>query len=156
MARIPLFYRIFFLYIDPLICLSEIYLFFFDYNTYIQNGVPNIISSRITTTTTPSRLVEHLTIALGSYSVFVFAMQVLLLHQFKDAPQGLNVKIWRIVQFGILLIDLGLFYGLYTADSKAALDVNRWNSKDWANNGILGILVVIRSAFLVRLGGVGS
>jgi hypothetical protein len=33
MARIPLLYRIFFLYIDPIICLSGIYLFFFDHHT---------------------------------------------------------------------------------------------------------------------------
>jgi hypothetical protein len=83
-------------------------------------------------------------------------MQILLLHQFKDAPQGLNVKIWRIVQFGILLIDLGLFYDIYNADPKAVLDVKSWESGDWTNNGILGIVVVVRSAFLVGLGGVGA
>lgn len=82
-------------------------------------------------------------------------MQILLLHQFKDAAQGLNVKIWRIVQFGILLIDLGLLYGVYYADPKAALDVGVWGSRDWTGNGILGMVAMIRSAFLVGLGGVG-
>lgn len=80
-------------------------------------------------------------------------MQILLLHQFQNAPNGLNVKIWRIVQFGILLIDLGLLYGTYVADG---LDVRGWESGDWGNNGILGCLVVIRGAFLVGIGGVGS
>ena len=83
-------------------------------------------------------------------------MQILLLHQFKDAPHGLNIKIWRIVQFGILLIDLGLFYGTYIADPKAALDVGRWESGDWTMNGILGMVVLIRSAFLIESGGSDS
>jgi hypothetical protein len=156
MARIPLFYRVFFLYIDPLICLFGIYFFFFDHHTYIQNGIPSAISSQITSTTILSPLTKHLIMALGSYSVFVFAMQILLLHQFKDAPQGLNVKIWRIVQFGILLIDLGLLYGVYSADPMGALDFSGWGGGDLGNNGILVMVAVVRSAFLVGLGGVGS
>ena len=83
-------------------------------------------------------------------------MQVLLLHQFKDAPQGLNVKLWRIVQFGILLIDVGLLYGICIADPEGALDLGRWKSGDWTNNGILVMVVLFRSAFLVGVGGVGS
>jgi len=81
-------------------------------------------------------------------------MQILLLHRFKDAPQGLNVRIWRIVQFGILLIDLGLLYGVYVDDPKAALDVSGWETGDWCSNGILGAVALIRSAFLVGVGGV--
>lgn len=40
---IPLFYRVFFLYIDPLICLSGIYLSFFDNPKFIENGLPQIL-----------------------------------------------------------------------------------------------------------------
>ncbi|KAG0650868.1 hypothetical protein D0Z07_2441 [Hyphodiscus hymeniophilus] len=156
MAHIPRFYRVFFLYADPLICLSGIYFFFFDHYTYIQNGVPSGLSSQMTSPASLSPLVKHLITALGSYSLFVFVMQIMLLHQFKDAPQGLNVKIWRIVQLGILLIDLGLFYGTYVTDPKAAFDFGRWESGDWTNNGILAMVVLIRSAFLIGLGGVGS
>ena len=149
MASIPLFYRIFFLYIDPVICLSGIYLFFFDHHTFIRNGVPSAISSQISPTSTLSPLTKYLIMAIGSYSLFVFAMQIFLLNQFKDAPRGLNIKIWRTVQFGILLIDLGLFCGVYVANPKAALDVSDWGSGDWTNNGILGLVVLVRSAFLV-------
>jgi hypothetical protein len=152
MARIPLFYRIFFLYIDPVICLSGIYLFFFDPHTFILNGVPSAITSQISPTSTIPPLTNYLIMSCGSYSLFVFAMQILLLHPFKDAPDGLNVRIWRTVQFGILLIDLGLLYGVYVADPKAALDVSGWGSGDWTNNGILGLVALIRSAFLLGIG----
>src|SRR6266536_4851758 len=125
MAHIPLFYRIFFLYIDPFICLSRIYIFFLDHATYIRSGTPHSISSIIAATSPLPPLTSYLLTALGSYSVFIFAMQILLLHGFKDAPQGLNVKIWRIVEFGILLIDLGLFYGIYQADPKEFFEVGK-------------------------------
>lgn len=81
-------------------------------------------------------------------------MQILLLHPFKDAPNGLSVRIWRTVQFGILLIDLGLLIGVYIDDPKAALDVGGWGSGDWCNNGILGAVALIRSAFLAGIGSV--
>ena len=81
-------------------------------------------------------------------------MQIFLLHQFKDTPRGLNIKIWRTVQFGILLIDLGLLYGVYVTDPKAALDVSGWRIGDWTNNAILGLVVLVRSAFLVGIGDV--
>jgi len=71
-------------------------------------------------------------------------------------PQGLNVRIWRIVEFGILLIDLGLFYGIWKADPKEFVEVGQWASGDWTNNGILGCVVVVRSAFLLGIGGVGK
>ena len=154
MAPIPLLYRIFFLYIDPIICLSGIYLFFFDHHTFIQNGVPGVISSQVSPISTLSPLNNYLITALGSYSVFVFVMQIFLLHQFKDTPRGLNIKIWRTVQFGILLIDLGLLYGVYVTDPKAALDVSGWRIGDWTNNAILGLVVLVRSAFLVGIGDV--
>ena len=80
-------------------------------------------------------------------------MQILLLHGFKDAPNGLNIKIWKIVQFGILLVDLGLIYGTYVADG---LDVKGWEGGDWGNHGILGALVLIRTSFLIGVGEVGA
>jgi hypothetical protein len=156
MGNIPLFYRIFFLYIDPLICLSGVYIFFFAHPFYIENGLPSAISGLIPKTASITPLTEYLLIALGSYSLFVFTMQILLLHQFRNALEGMNVRIWRIVIFGILLIDLGLIYGVYKTDPKAFWNVSGWKSRDWTNNGILGMLIVIRSAFLLGIGGVGA
>jgi hypothetical protein len=154
MAHIPLFYRIFFLYVDPLICLSGIYLSFFSPLTFISSGVPSILSSQTPADSPPTPLTAYLLRSLGSHSLFVFTMQILLLHQFKDAPGNLNLKIWRIVQFGILLIDLSLFYGIYVADPRAALDVGAWEAGDWTNNGILGFVILVRTAFLAGVGGV--
>ena len=94
--------------------------------------------------------------AIGSYSLCVLAMQILLLQQFKDAPDGLDLKVWRIVQFGILLIDLGLLWGVWVAHVEGGVDWGRWEGGEWANNGILGLVAVIRSAFLLGVGGVGG
>jgi hypothetical protein len=153
MSHIPRLYRIFFLYIDPLICMSGIYIFFFDHALYIENGTPTAISRAPDTALTP--FTNYLLIALGAYSLFVFCMQILLLHGFKNAPNGLNVKIWRIVQFGILLIDFGLVYCVWQVDDKGFWDVKGWDEGEWTNNGILGTVILTRSAFLLGIGGVG-
>ena len=62
---IPLFYRIFFLYVDPLICLSGIYLSFLDNPTFVENGLPQIL---VPYTQTPSgaALTDHFLNTLGS------------------------------------------------------------------------------------------
>jgi hypothetical protein len=161
MSPIPLFYRIFFLYIDPLICLSGIYLFFFDHASYVQNGVPSILSSRISiipnsdpiTNLSLTPITHHLITALGSYSLFVLIMQILLLQQFRG-----DVRIWKTVQFGILVIDLGLLYGNWKAEAayeKQGLEGRRLQIADWLNNGILAGVAVVRGAFLAGVGGVG-
>ncbi len=147
MSTIPIFYRIFFLYIDPLICLLGVYTFFFDHPTYITNGTPHSLSSTIQDQNlTP--LEKFLLSALGSYALCIFGVQILLLHQFHD------VRIWRIVMFSILLTDLGLLYTVYTVDPSAFWAVRGWTGGDWSNNGILGLVIAIRSAFLLGIGGV--
>ncbi|KAE8451128.1 hypothetical protein EG329_004800 [Mollisiaceae sp. DMI_Dod_QoI] len=139
-----------------LICLSGIYLMFFDQYTFIENGVPSTISSGITSTSEISPLAHYLIMSIGSYSICIFALQILLLHQFKDAPNGLNVKLWRILLFSILLVDVGLIYEAYTASPKAFLDVRGWTTAELGNYGILGTLIVLRSAFILGIGGVGK
>lgn len=143
-SKIPTFYRIFFLYIDPLICFSSIYIFFLDQAFYLKNGIPQSVTSK-SKHVTP--LTQFLLFSLGSYSLFVFLMQICLLHGFKDAPRGLNLRIWRIVQFGILCIDVGIMFAFGKAGS-----VEEWGSGDWSNVGILAGLMLARGAFLVGIG----
>jgi len=138
MSDIPTFYRIFFLYIDPLICLSGIYVLFFDHATYLASGVPHAI-----TVDAIDPLTQYLLAALGSYALCIFGIQVLLLRQFPD------IKIWRIVMFSILMTDLGLLYGVYAVDPQGFWDIGRWTSGDWTNNGILCTVIGIRSCFLL-------
>ncbi len=156
MGHIPLFYRIFFLYIDPLICLLSIYLFFFDHPTYILNGIPSSLSTPALQTPELPPLVQLLITGLGAYSLCIFTMQIFLLRQFSDAPDGINVRIWRIVLFSILLTDLGLIYGVYRVDAEGLLDVKGWTRGDWSNYGILGTVIAVRTAFLLGIGGVGK
>jgi hypothetical protein len=155
-SHIPTFYTILFLYVDPLINLSGIYLEFFDQNNYLENGVPSLLTSNVSQTDAIYPLVQYLILALGSFSVCILAFQVLLVHGFKNAANGLNVTIWKIVMFGILLSDLGLLYAIYIADSETFLNLSMWGSGDWTTNGILGSLVIFRTAFLLGVGGVGK
>ncbi|KAG4440859.1 hypothetical protein IFR05_003672 [Cadophora sp. M221] len=140
MADIPAFYRIFFLYIDPLICLSGIYVLFFDHATYLANGIPHAISVDVV-----DPLAHFLLVALGSYALCIFGIQILLLRQFPD------LKIWKIIMFSILSTDLGLLYGVYAADPRGFWDIGGWTSGDWTNNVILFTVATIRSLFLLTV-----
>ncbi|KAK0124187.1 hypothetical protein ONS95_009169 [Cadophora gregata] len=140
MVEIPAFYRIFFLYIDPLVCLSGIYVLFFDHATYLTSSVPHAIPVK-----TIDPLTRYLLTALGSYCLCIFGIQIFLLRQFLD------IKIWRIVMFSILLTDLSLLYGVYATDPKGFCDVGGWTSGDWTNNGILLTVIGIRSSFLLGI-----
>ena len=140
MANIPAFYRIFFLYIDPLINLSGSYILFFDHPTYVKNGTPNYISVDAI-----DPIVQYLLLSLGSFSLCIFGLQTLLLQQYRD------VKIWKIVMFSILLTDLGLIYTIYAGDPKGFWDIGGWSGGDWSNVAILSTVISIRSAFLLTV-----
>lgn len=58
--------------------------------------------------------------------------------------------------FSILLVDVGLLYSGYATNPKAFLDLRSWTSGDWGNNGILAALAVLRTAFLLGVGGIGK
>jgi hypothetical protein len=144
-SHIPVFYRVFFLYIDPLLCLSGIYLGFFDHATYLEMGVPRALTHH-----SASLLTNHLITVLGAWSLCIFTLQTLLLQQYRD------VKIWRIFMFAVLLTDLGLVYAFYEADPVMAVSVSKWEKGEWTNHGILGLVIVVRTAFLLGVGGVGK
>jgi hypothetical protein len=77
-------------------------------------------------------------------------MQILLLQQYRD------VKVWKIFMFAILLTDLGMVYAVYEADPVMAVSVSKWGRSEWTNHGILGIVIAVRMAFLLGIGGVGQ
>jgi hypothetical protein len=82
--------------------------------------------------------------------VAIFALQTLLLQQYRD------VKLWRIFMLAILLTDLGMVYAVYVADPVMATSVSKWGSGEWTNHGILGLVIVMRTAFLLGTGGAGK
>jgi len=156
MSHIPSLYRIFFLYIDPLICLSGIYLSFLDQSTYIQMGTPRVLSKTRSPNTPIDPLTQYFMMAVGANLLCTFGIEVILLRQVVDAPKGLNVRIWKTVMFCILLSDLALVYTSFNLDHKGLVDVLSWERSDWTNNGILGTAITIRSAFLLGFGRVGK
>jgi hypothetical protein len=92
-AHIPFFYRIFPLYTEPLAFLIVIYDCFFDPHTYIKIFTPRAISSLISSIDSLPAATEHLIKSLGCLYFFAFVMQILLLRQFQNGPNGINVQI---------------------------------------------------------------
>jgi len=146
--KIPALYRIFFLYIDPLIGLSGLYIFFFDHAFFLKTGLPASIATEAQYTP----VVRFLLFSLGSYFLAIAAMQVYLLQAYKNAPNGLNLRIWKFVQAAILMIDLGLLGTMIDADPSTAMRPGRWGEGEWSNFGVLGLVIAFRSSFLLGVG----
>jgi hypothetical protein len=92
---IPSFYKIFFLYIDPLICLSGIYLSFLDHNTYLLKGVPTQLISPTTNMADP--ITGFFLNSLGGFLLQTFVLQVLLLRTSLGFGASNAVKTWKIL-----------------------------------------------------------
>ena len=158
MVSIPPLYRIFFLYIDPLFCLSGIYLAFFSPYHFITQGTPSAFSSSTLPSSTSissptlSSQIEFLIHAQGACLLGIFVLQAVLLRQVVDEPRGLGVKIWKIVQVSILMVDLGLMYTSWAFDPKAFVNVKGWEAGDWTGNVILGLVIAMRSSFVLGVG----
>jgi hypothetical protein len=158
MAHIPFFYRILPLYIEPLAFLVGIRVCFFDPHTFIKNFVPSAVSSLFSNTDSLPPATEHLIRFLGCVYLLGFVMRALLLWQFQDGPNGINVQIWRIVMFSDLLTDFVYTCCVYLVDPVGfctAWDVKGWESRDWTSTGISGMVIAMRIAFLLGIGGVG-
>jgi hypothetical protein len=123
-SRFPLSYRIFFTYLDPLICLWGAYMDFFDPTLVLSSHIPNLPHD-----------VGHAMILKqrgGGMLNFGFVSAVLLRYT-TDLP------VWRIVQFANLLVDFTYFWGAGEAlQRQGRLDAGKLRVEDWAALAITG------------------
>jgi hypothetical protein len=136
--QVPLFYRIFFTYLDPLICVWGAYMDFFDpalvLSSHIPNHIPDIGHSMI------------LKQRGGGMLNFGF-LSFFLLRYTQD------LAIWRLVQIADLIVDFAYFWAVYEAlASQGRLGAASWRVEDWAAIGITGAATLTRLAFLAGVG----
>jgi hypothetical protein len=137
-TQVPLFYRIYFAYLDPLICVWGAYMDFFDPALVLSSHIPNHIPD-----------VGHSMILKqrgGGMLNFGF-LSFFLLRYTKD------LAIWRMVQIADLLVDFAYFWAVYEAlGTQGRLGTASWRVEDWAAMGITGSATLTRMAFLVGIG----
>ncbi|KAB8698101.1 hypothetical protein FH972_026351 [Carpinus fangiana] len=131
--RVPVFYRILFLYIDPLLALSGIYFCLFDQPAYLLAQTPSFVQpSTLSPTYKPDAQLTFLLTIIGFLFAMMVTLQVVLLQaslHFADAASTRTV--WRSVQFAILWTDVGLFWASYKADLPGLLNTDAWTEFRW-------------------------
>jgi hypothetical protein len=137
-SSIPLFYRIFFQYLDPLICVWGAYMDFFDPRLVLSSHIPN-----------PTPDIGHAMILKqrgGGMLNFGFVSAVLLRYTYDH-------KIWNIIQIADFLVDVAYFWAVYEVLSvQGRLGVSTWRAEDWGSVVITGTAGLVRLAFLARVG----
>ena len=138
-ARIPAFYRIFFTYIDPIICLWGASMDFF---------LPTLVlSSHIPSPPTPDQ--GHIMILKqrgGGMLNFGIVSAVLL--RYTD-----DVNVWKIVQVACFVVDLAYYWSVWEVlGNQGRLNVATWRSEDWGSVVITGFAGAARLAFMMGVG----
>ncbi|ESZ93526.1 hypothetical protein SBOR_6068 [Sclerotinia borealis F-4128] len=158
-SNIHPFYRIFLLYIEPILALSGAYLALFHPAKFLLGTAPSSLSTpfiplTLTTpisTSTPQPqpidpVIQFLSANIGALYILFAINEAIVLRLTRD------YSVWKVVVFAMLVCDVGHIWGVYQADPTGSLEVMRWTMEEWINNGILAFGAVLRIAFL---GGVG-
>lgn len=139
-ARIPLFYRIFFTWVDPAISMPSIWAHFAAPDFILDTYIPKSMSVR---NPDHDMLFFHLA---GSFMT-IAVMSAVLLRYTSD------LGVWKIVQFGIILYDFEICYSTWHFLGKQGrLDPAVWRSEDWGNLGFMAVIIAVRLAFLSGVG----
>lgn len=140
-ASIPLYYRTFFLLIEPIFALTGFAMAFFDPKTYLALSDPSSLISSVPLST---RMVM-LQLA-NLYLVFAFN-EVFILRTTSD------IRIWKVLVWGMLISDFGHLYSIAGHSMGAGVywKIWLWNAMDW---GLAFVYIVIptRICFLMGVG----
>ena len=139
---IPLPYRAFFLYIEPVATLAGAFYAWFKPSYYLQltdsASAPGILGLPLAT--------EVALRQLGNlYFCFAFN-EALVLRATND------VKVWRILLLGLLVADFGHLFTCYPLGLRLYYDVLNWNAIDAGNIGFVYCGALTRICFLLGVG----
>jgi hypothetical protein len=135
---IPLFYRLFFTYLDPAICVWGASMDFFLPSLVLSSHIPH-----------PVLDIGHAMILKqrgGGMLNFGFISAVLLRYTS-------DINIWNIVQIACFIVDLAYFWSVWEVlNIQNRLDVRTWRKEDWGSVGITGLATLVRAAWLMGVG----
>jgi hypothetical protein len=137
-TTIPLFYRIFFQFIDPAICIWGASMDFFIPTVVLSSHIPNLSADIGHTMVLKQR---------GGAMLNFAVISALLLRYTYD------LKIWNIVQVAFFIVDLALYWATYEVLSvQGRLSPGTWRAEDWGSIGITAVAGATRAAFLMGVG----
>ena len=137
-SSIPLFYRLFFTWLDPILCLWGASMDFFD--------PPLVLSSHIPSPTPDIGHAMILTQRGGGMLNIGFISAFLLRYTY-------DAKVWNIVEAANFIVDVAYFWSVYDVlKVQGRLGVGTWRAEDWGAIGITGVAGIVRLGFLMGVG----
>lgn len=140
-ARIPPFYRLIFLYLEPLSIFAGAYYAHFHTPSYLHltHAASAPGASVPTSTQVVMTQLANLYLGLG-------ILEATVLRATSD------VKVWRAFIIGLLIADFGHLYSVAPVGGWVYWQYWRWNIIDWGNVAVVYFLAAVRCCLL---GGVG-
>jgi hypothetical protein len=141
---LPLAYRLFFLFIEPIGAIVGAYFAHFQPDEYLR-------LTHALSTPSPVPLSTQVALSqLGNLYLFFAINEALVLRSTHD------LRVWRTVLFGLLIGDLGHLYTCHPLGIDIYWSVMRWNAIDWGSIPFVYLGASMRIAFLAGVGLHGS
>jgi hypothetical protein len=135
-----LWYRLFFLYIEPVATAVGAYYAWFQQHEYLDMTYSSAV------TLGPSARESIILSQLANlYAVFALNEALVL-------RSTTNLRVWRVFLFGLLLADFGHIYSVKPVGSEIYWQFWDWNAMYWGNLGFVYVGAATRIAFLSGVG----
>ena len=143
-SAIPLLYRLFFLYIEPVATAVGAYYAALDQKAYMHLTLPSVAGSVIGTTVSTR---ESIVLYQLANLYFVFALnEALVLRATND------LKVWKVFLLGLLIADFGHLFSVHEVGLEVYWRFWEWNSRMWGNLGFVYVGATMRACFLSGIG----
>ncbi|KAF7308130.1 hypothetical protein HMN09_00660500 [Mycena chlorophos] len=147
-SSIPLLYRLFFLYIEPISALAGAYYAAFQPGAYIRDlSLPSARPALATPLSTQSTMV--LLQLANLYLLFALNEHLVL-------SSTTSVKTWKRLLFGLLVADFGHLVSMAPLGLDVFWRVGEWNAMCWGSVGFVYAGASMRMAFLAGIGLAGE
>jgi hypothetical protein len=141
-ARIPTFYRLLFLWIEPAsIFAGAVYAHFLQ-STYLQ-------LTHAATAPSPGAVPISTQVVMTQLANLYLGLTILEAGVLRATS---DVKVWRAFLFGLLVADIGHLYSVAPVGTWVYWQYWRWNAIDWGNVPFVYFLAVARSCLLLGVG----
>ncbi|KAI9736667.1 MAG: hypothetical protein M1834_000871 [Cirrosporium novae-zelandiae] len=142
LTAIPLWYRLFFLYIEPVATFLGAYYAFFLPQEYIH-----LTHAASAPDEVQLPLGVEIVLAQLANMYFAFVLNEALVLRATD-----DIRVWKTLLFGLLVADFGHLYSVKPLGAEIYVNVMKWNSIDWGNIAFVYCGAMTRIAFLFGLG----
>jgi len=143
---LPLYYRAFFLFLEPISALAGFAMAFFRPSQYLALTDPPFLSS---TSNIPIPVSTHIVLHQLANLYFLFAFnEAFILRSTSD------MRVWRTLILGMLIADFGHLWSVsgHAMGSGIYWKIWQWNAMDWGNVGFVYVGILSRVCFLMGVG----